>query len=218
MSTSAAHPVPKLLRSASLADGEEIRAETRATPLYYFPGPIFALLLILGLDYSATASVYSWLRAMPGLTPFFRGFPTIGGVSGATYVLGFFLLLTVGVLLLLLVRYFMWIRTVYAVTSSRVIIQKGVFSREFHEIPVAQVRGIDVYQTFFHRLFGFGTLRVSSEGGGRVGNEDWVGVPDPFNFQRVIETASQGISRGQVPPMAAPPASPPPVVRAVGQP
>ncbi len=218
MSTFSAPPVPKLLRSASLADGEELRAETRATPLYYFPGPIVALVLILGLDYAATASFYPWLPAFPGLTALFGGFPTVDGHLGAAYVLGFFLFLTFAVLLLLLARYFRWICTVYAVTSSRVIIQKGVFAREFHEIPVAQVRGIDVYQTFVHRLFGFGTLRVSSEGGGRVGNEDWVGVPNPFNFQRVIETASQSISRGQVPPMTHPPADPPPNVHALGQP
>jgi hypothetical protein len=52
---------------------------------------------------------------------------------------------------------------------------------------------------------GFGTLRVSSEGGSRVGNEDWFGIPGPFKFQRIIETASQNLSRGQSPPMAIPP-------------
>jgi len=206
--------VPHLLRRASLADGEQIRAETRATKLSYFPGPVVALLLFLGLDYAAAASRYSWLPAVPALTSFFSALPTVGGMSGATDALDLFLLLTLVVLLLLVFRYYEWIRTVYAVTSSRVIIQKGVFAREFHEIPINQVRGIDVRQTFAQRLLGYGTIRLSSEGGARVGNEDWVGVPDPFNFQRVIETASQNISRGLAPPMAHPeaPAHAPPVV------
>jgi uncharacterized membrane protein YdbT with pleckstrin-like domain len=215
MSTRPAPPVPRLLRRASLADGEEVRAETRATKLIYFPGPIVALVLFLALDYAATAGRYSWLPAVPSLTPFFASLPSIGGVSGATYALGLFLLLTLVVLLVLLFRYYEWIRTVYAVTSSRVIIQEGVFAREFHEIPVSQVRGIDVRQTFVQRLLGYGTIRVSSEGGARVGNEDWVGVPAPFNFQRVIETASQNISRGQAPPKAHP--ENPAFVRPIGQ-
>jgi membrane protein YdbS with pleckstrin-like domain len=204
MSARPAQPVPRLLHGASLADGEEVRAETRATKLIYFPGPIVALILFLGLDYASTASRYSWLPAVPSLTPFFGAIPAIGGVSGATYLLDLFLLLTLVILLVLLYRYYVWIRTVYAVTSSRVIIQQGVFARDFHEIPISQVRGIDVHQTFVQRLLGYGTLRLSSEGGARVGNEDWVGVPSPFNFQRVIETASQNISRGQAPPMANP--------------
>jgi membrane protein YdbS with pleckstrin-like domain len=215
MSTRSVQPTSRLLRGASLADGEEIRAETRATKLYYFPGPIFALILFLGLDYAATASRYAWLPAVPSLTPFFTAIPAVGGVSGATYALGLFLLLTFVILLVLLFRYYEWIRTVYAVTSSRVIIQKGVFAREFHEIPISQVRGIDVHQTFVQRLLGYGTIRLSSEGGARVGNEDWVGVPNPFNFQRVIETASQNISRGQAPPMAHPEG--PAYVRPIGQ-
>jgi uncharacterized membrane protein YdbT with pleckstrin-like domain len=214
MSTQAVQSPPRLLRRASLADGEQIRAETRATKLYYFPGPIIVLLLVLGIDYAATASRYSWLPAVPTLTPFFSALPSVGGMTGATYALGFFLILTLVVLLVLAFRYYRWIRTVYAVTSSRVIVQTGVFAREFHEIPINQVRGIDVHQTFVQRLLGYGTIRLSSEGGARVGNEDWVGVPDPFNFQRVIETASQNITRGQAPPMAHPdgPARVPPVV------
>jgi membrane protein YdbS with pleckstrin-like domain len=199
-----AHREPRLLRGANLADGEEIRAETRATKWYFFPGPIAALLLVLFLDYSATASMYSWLPAVPRLTPFFHEIPSAAGYSGASYVLGFFLLLTLGVLVLLAFRYYQWSRTVYAVTSSRVVVQKGVFSREFHEIPVSQVRGVDVRQSFLHRMFGFGTMRVYSEGGAKVGNEDWAGVPAPFKLQRDIENANQDISRGQSPPMAHP--------------
>jgi membrane protein YdbS with pleckstrin-like domain len=207
MAAPTAAPQPRLLRSAYLANGEELRAETRATKLYYFPGPVFALIVILILDYAAAAARYAWLPAVPGLTPVFSAIPSGGSWSGATFALTFLLILTLAALLLIGVRYLRWIRTVYAVTSSRVIIQKGVFSRDFEEIPITQVRGVDVHQTFLHRLLGFGTLRLSSEGGSRVGNEDWVGLPRPFDFQRTIENASQKISRGQSPPM--PPAPSP---------
>jgi|HubBroStandDraft_4_1064222.scaffolds.fasta_scaffold419272_1 uncharacterized membrane protein YdbT with pleckstrin-like domain len=195
----------RLLRPGYLANGEELRDETRGTMYHYFPGPIFALVVILVLDYAAVAAKYSWLPAVPGLTPLFRAFPSAGGWAGASFVLGFLSILTLLVLLLLGVRYLRWTRTVYAVTSSRVIIQTGIFSRDFEEIPITQVRGIDVHQTIVHRILGYGTLRVSSEGGTRVGNESWFGLPRPFEFQRAIETASQRITRGQSPPMSPPP-------------
>jgi membrane protein YdbS with pleckstrin-like domain len=205
MSTQNSGSAPKLLHRDYLANGEELRAETRATKFHFFPGPLLALFLIIVLDYSAAAARYSWLPTFPVLTPFFQALP--GGVdaSGASYMFGFFLILTLGAFILLGVRYLQWIRTVYAVTSSRVIIQKGVFARDLEEIPISQVRGIEVHQSFAHRVLGFGTLRVSSESGSRVGNEDWVGIPQPFNLQRVIENASQNITRGQSPPMAVPP-------------
>ncbi|MCI4327784.1 MAG: PH domain-containing protein [Thermoplasmata archaeon] len=213
MSTQAAPPRTKYLREAYLANGEEIRAESRTTKFYYFPGPLLALLIVGLLDYAAAAAKYTWLPAMPGLTRFFGALPAGGTWTGATFALAFLLLLTLGALILLGLRYLEWTRTVYAVTSSRVIIQKGVFSREFEEIPIRQVRGIEIHQTFLHRVLGYGTLRLSSEGGARIGNEKWAGLPNPFRFQRAIETESQAISRGQSPPMNPPvtPAAAPPV-------
>jgi membrane protein YdbS with pleckstrin-like domain len=214
MSASVRGPNPKFLRREYLANGEELRAETRATKLYFFPGPILALVVVLILDYAAAAATYTWLPAVPALTPFFGAFPAGGSWTGATFVLAFLLILTLAALVLLGVRYLRWIRTVYAVTSSRVIVQTGVFSREFEEIPISQVRGMDVHQTFAHRLLGFGTLRVSSEGGSKIGNEDWVGLPRPFDFQRAIENASQKIIRGESPPQTSPVPAPVPAAPA----
>jgi hypothetical protein len=207
-------PPTKYLRRTYLANGEEIRAETRVTKWHYFPGPIFALLVVGILDYATAAARYPGLPAFPGLTPFFAVLPSAGGWTGATFALAFLGILTLGALLLVGLRYLEWTRTVYAVTTSRVIIQKGIFSRDFEEIPIRQVRGIEVHQSFVRRILGFGTLRLSSEGGSRVGNENWVGLPNPFGFQHAIETESQSISRGQSPPMTPPavPAAAAPVV------
>jgi uncharacterized membrane protein YdbT with pleckstrin-like domain len=198
--------MPKLLRSAYMADHEGLLRETRATALYYFPGPVFALLVVLLLDYAAAALAYGW-AAFPLLTnDVFGRFPTVSGHAPGTYLLTFFLLLTLLVVLLLLVRYLRWISTVYAVTTHRVIIQSGILSRTFDEIPVPQVRGVDVRQTIVQRMFHYGTVRVSSEGGATaIGNEDWEGIPRPFEFQRLIESANQAISRGAAGTWVAPP-------------
>jgi len=60
-------PPTKYLRRTYLANGEEIRAETRVTKWHYFPGPIFALLVVGILDYATAAARYPGLPAFPGL-------------------------------------------------------------------------------------------------------------------------------------------------------
>jgi membrane protein YdbS with pleckstrin-like domain len=187
---------PRLLKATYLADREVLLEETRATALFYLPGPIFWLLVLALLDYAAYAVRNSSLPAFPYLTNLFSKGPTISGYGPGTYLLVLFLVLTLIGFLRLVYRYLQWIRTVYAVTSHRVIIQKGILGRNFDEIPIPQVRGIDVHQSILQRIFHYGTVRISSEGGARVGNEDWVGIPRPFQFQRLIESASQNLTAG----------------------
>lgn len=195
---SAAGPVPKLLKAAYLAQAEGLLKETRATGLFYLPGPILAVLFFGLLDYGALSAKYG-LRPFPGLTWLFQEVPlnvhNLGNDTIWTLFLGLVLLFA---LLWLLYRYLRWISTVYAITTNRVIIQRGILSREFDEIPIPQVRGVDVRQTILERIFRYGTVRVSSEGGtaASIGNEDWRGIPRPFDFQRIIEAASQAIARG----------------------
>ncbi len=187
--------MPRLLKATYLGDQEYLLEETRATKLFYFPGPIVWILItgllalfsyatwmgVSGLQLSVWNSVISSLAKATG----------IGDAKFAEYTTLFFAFLVFLGLLRLAVRYVRWIRTVYAVTSRRVIVQKGILGRDFDEIPVTQVRGVDVHQTFFQRMLGYGTVRVSSEGGSRIGNEDWKGIPKPFRFQKLIENATQ---------------------------
>ena len=99
-----AAPSPRYLRRSYLANGEELPAETRATKLYFFPGPVLALALILLLDYAAAAATTPGLLAVPALTPFFGGFSAAAGWSGAALAYRFLHALTLGALLLLGIR------------------------------------------------------------------------------------------------------------------
>ncbi len=189
--TSNLTPVPPKHLARYLAEGEVLYVETRATKLFYFPGPIVVLLILLVLDYSCAAAFYGW-AAFPGLTHLFAMVPH----SPAIYrmiVLDVLLLVTLLVLVWLLVRYVRWVRTVYAVSNHRVIIKRGIASRDVDDIPMTQVRGVDVHQSIGQRLLGYGTIRVSAEGGAAksIGNEDWLGIPKPFQVQRTIETVMQ---------------------------
>jgi len=196
---------PRLLKATYLADQEYLLEETRASKLLYFPGPFVWSLLFAALTYLSLAVRYK----LPTVDLYSRGIGWLAGMvhygkeSLATYLgLLFALLFLVG-LVWFAVRYVRWIRTVYAVTSRRVIIQRGILGRNFDEIPVVQVRGVDVRQTIGQRILGYGTVRVSSEGGSRVGNEDWEGIPKPFRFQKWVENATEAVETpGTTPPPA----------------
>jgi hypothetical protein len=193
--------IPRLLRPSLLGNRELLLRETHATPMYYLPGPTVALAIALYLDLAAYSSAVD-PYGLFGRLPTIAGHPPTGGGG---YVLLAFLVLTLLVLLLVFVRYLQWIRTVYAVTSTRVIIQRGILARDFDEIPIGQVRGIDVHQTLVERLLGYGSMQVSSEGGSSIGKEIWRGIPRPFQFQRDIENAAANLLRPA--PAAAPPAA-----------
>lgn len=188
--------MPRLLKATYMADQEYLLDETRATGLFYFPGVVVWLIIFGLLSFFTAAAAYGWSGQIASYS---SALSTLAGwvhLSTGTldrYVLYIFLFLVVIGLLRLVARYLRWIATVYAVTNRRVIVQKGILGKDFDEIPVLQVRGVDVKQTFGQRILGYGTIRVSSEGGSRVGNEDWVGIPRPFKFQKVIENATAGL-------------------------
>jgi membrane protein YdbS with pleckstrin-like domain len=206
----ASKKMPRLLKATYLADQEYLLEETRASKLLYFPGPVAWSFVFLVLAYLTWAIRFH----LPTVAAYSNALGTLASAvhvakGTVTFYLGvlFALLFVIG-LLWAAVRYVRWIRTVYAVTSRRVIVQRGILGRNFDEIPVTQVRGVDVHQTIGQRILGYGTLRVSSEGGTRVGNEDWEGIPKPFRFQKWVENATESI---ETPGAAAPP--PPPASR-----
>jgi membrane protein YdbS with pleckstrin-like domain len=188
--------MPRLLKATYLADQEFLLEETRSTALFYLPGPILWLLIFGILSWLTEAGRLGWAGQWAYYTQ--HVVHRLSAVD-ARYLAYFFGLLFVLGLLWLIVRYVRWVRTVYAVTSRRVIVQRGILSRDFDEIPVGQVRGVDVHQSIGERMLGFGTVRVSSEGGSRLGNEDWKGIPKPFRFQKLIEDATQGSGPAQTP-------------------
>ena len=209
-------PQPKLLKRTYLAEGEFLHRETRATKLFYFPGPVVAFLFFLFLDFTSAGAVYGSFPRVPFLTDLF------GNLSKLTsrlpyYAFLFLAFITFLIFLWIVVRYIRWRSTVYAVTDHRVIVQRGILSRDVNEIPVNQVRGVDVHQTPWQRILGYGTIRVSAEEGTGMGNEDWLGVPKPFEFQRIVEGVMQNLTNPRVvyvpgggSPPAPPPAAPPP--------
>src|SRR5579859_4158327 len=101
---------PKLLRAAYLADTEGLLRETRATALFYFPGPVFWFILVAIADWAALGLSYSWA----GIGPITSGLRTLSNGNDRLVIL-LFGILTLVVLLWLFVRYLRWVSRVYAV-------------------------------------------------------------------------------------------------------
>jgi len=71
--------------------------------------------------------------------------------------------LGIGIVLLLL----WWLQcrfTTYTITNLRTIAQTGILSRNTNEVRHIDVRNLQVKQDVFQRMFGFGSVAISSAG------------------------------------------------------
>lgn len=92
----------------------------------------------------------------------------------------------IGILLLLV----WWLQnhfTTYTVTNRRTIAQTGILNRKTNEVRHIDVRNIQVNQDIFQRMFGFGSVAISSAGQSDI-ELTMRGVNDP---QKVAATIRQ---------------------------
>lgn len=79
-------------------------------------------------------------------------------------------------------RVFVKIGSIYAVTNKSVIIKTGVISRRTVELVLAKCEGIQVMQSILGRIFGYGSIVVTT--GGAI--NCYYYVANPFRFKRAI--------------------------------
>ncbi len=87
--------------------------------------------------------------------------------AGGATLIGFYVLIAVGVLLISWLTVAPWLRwrtTHYVFTNERVIMRTGVFSRQGRDIPLNRVNDVSFQHSFFERLLGCGTLTIESAG------------------------------------------------------
>lgn len=76
--------------------------------------------------------------------------------------------------------------TTLTVTSDRVRLRKGILSKSITEVWHQDIRNVQLNQTFFQRIFGVGTLGISSAGQNEI--EIAVsGMPDPDRVKALID-------------------------------
>jgi uncharacterized membrane protein YdbT with pleckstrin-like domain len=73
--------------------------------------------------------------------------------------------------------------TELAVTDHRIIYKTGVFSRHTMEMNRSKVESVDVDQSFFGRMFGYGTILVRGTGGSL---EPLPNIQDPLTLRSHI--------------------------------
>ncbi len=77
-----------------------------------------------------------------------------------------------------------WLYTKYIITTERIIVRTGVFSRAGKEIPLEVINDVEFSQRLSERLFRSGDLLLESAG--EMGQSRFSDVPDPEGVQSLI--------------------------------
>lgn len=76
------------------------------------------------------------------------------------------------------------IGSAYAVTNKRVVLKTGVISRKAVDLVLAKCEGLHINQSILGRIFGFGTITVTT--GGVTSSYPY--IANPLAFRREINT------------------------------
>ena len=80
--------------------------------------------------------------------------------------------------------------TEQAVTNKRVIMKRGIISRQTEEMKVTSIETVEINQNLWGRIFGFGTIKVTGKGASDV---VFRRVDDPMAVKRQIESISHPV-------------------------
>lgn len=72
-----------------------------------------------------------------------------------------------------------------AVTNKRVILKTGIVSRKTEEMKLSSIETVEIQQSVWGRMFGYGTVKVTGRGLSDVVFKD---VDDPMKVKRAIES------------------------------
>lgn len=85
-------------------------------------------------------------------------------------------------------RPFLSLVTFYRITSERVRIQRGLFSRDFEDIELIRIQDIDRTQGFGERMLNFGDVRILSSDPSHP-DVTLYNVPDPEQVHEILRRA-----------------------------
>jgi len=72
----------------------------------------------------------------------------------------------------------------FAITNKRVVIKTGLISRKTIELNLNKIESVNVDQTIFGRIFGFGSITIIGIGGTR---EAFVNIRKPLEFRKKFQ-------------------------------
>lgn len=104
--------------------------------------------------------------------------------------------------LLVLPLLVIWVRrwsTEYALTTRRIVTKTGLVGREGDELRLRRIESVQVRQSAFGRLMGFGSVIVTGQGNQTVVLRD---IVDPLDVKRRMEDAIEAAEATPAPPEA----------------
>jgi hypothetical protein len=71
-----------------------------------------------------------------------------------------------------------------AVTNKRVILKTGIVARKTEEMKLSSIETVEIYQSIWGRMLGFGTVKVTGRG---LSDVVFKNIDDPMRVKRTIE-------------------------------
>lgn len=136
----------------NLQTGEQIQYKAHVHWCIFF---VPVVLLLVGIRFFPSSNVFEYLIGVTALP------------------LGIFTLLR---------SLYLKIGTQYVVTNKRVILKQGILSRNAMELMLNKCEGLSINQGFIGRIFGFGTILLTTGGATNV----FTYVTDPIEFRNAI--------------------------------
>jgi len=72
----------------------------------------------------------------------------------------------------------------YAITNRRVIVKTGFISRQSFEMNLSRIESVEVDQSFWGRILGYGSITIIGTGGTR---ELFNNISNPLKFRKVFQ-------------------------------
>jgi membrane protein YdbS with pleckstrin-like domain len=90
-----------------------------------------------------------------------------------------------------------WLRclaTSLVITESRVTLRKGLLSKSTNDVLITDIRNVQVRQSFLQRIFGVGSVAVSTSGQSDM-EIDVPGMPAPERIKEILNDRRTGVRR-----------------------
>ena len=92
--------------------------------------------------------------------------------------------------LLALYEYFRLRSIEQGVTHKRVILKTGIISRHTEEMKLSSIETVEIEQSIWGRMFGYGTVKLTGRG---ISDVKFRNIDDPMYVKREIESVSNPI-------------------------
>ncbi|MEL0168494.1 MAG: PH domain-containing protein [Pseudomonadaceae bacterium] len=92
--------------------------------------------------------------------------------------------------LIALYEYFRLRSIEQGVTNKRVIMKTGIISRSTEEMKLSSIETVEIEQSIWGRMFGYGTVKLTGRG---ISDVKFRNIDDPMRVKREIESVSNPI-------------------------